>query len=437
MIVAKFGGSSLADVEQFLQVRDILDMDPERRYLVVSAPGKRSPQDIKVTDLLLDCHHKAQLHQNFDQPFALLTGRFRDIERGLGLSGYLDETLKSLKTSLDEGACRDFILSRGECLCASLLSKWLNIALVDPVKAIRFDRRGKLMLEQTLSLLRDQLLVHERAVLPGFYGADETGRVHTFTRGGSDVSGALAAAAIDADLYENWTDVTGFRSADPHIVPDASYIASLTYRELRELSYMGASVMHEDAVFPVRNAGVPTSIRNTGNPQHPGTIIVPSPRQIGRMPVVTGIAGKRGFSTIILEKNRMNDEIGFGRKVLSVLERHHLNFEHLPTGIDALCVMISTSALSCCRQAVLEEIEAAVHPDSMMIQDGIALVACVGTGLLKVHGTIARLFTAICEQGIPIRTMFQAPSALSIIVGIDEEHLETAIREIYDAFIRD
>jgi aspartate kinase len=200
---------------------------------------------------------------------------------------------------------------------------------------------------------------------------------------------------------------------------------------------MGASVMHEDAVFPVRNAGVPTSIRNTGNPQHPGTIIVPSPRQIGRMPVVTGIAGKRGFSTIILEKNRMNDEIGFGRKVLSVLERHHLNFEHLPTGIDALCVMISTSALSCCRQAVLEEIEAAVHPDSMMIQDGIALVACVGTGLLKVHGTIARLFTAICEQGIPIRTMFQAPSALSIIVGIDEEHLETAIRAIYDAFIRD
>ena len=241
---------------------------------------------------------------------------------------------------------------------------------------------------------------------------------------------------MDADLYENWTDVTGFRAVDPRIIPDASFIVSLTYRELRELSYMGASVMHEEAVFPVRHAGIPTSIRNTGNPQHPGTLILPSPRQIGRLPAVTGIAGKRGFSTIILEKNQMNDEIGFGRKVLSVLEKHHLNFEHLPTGIDALCVMVNSQALNKVRHDVLEEIEQAVHPDVISVQEGIALVACVGAGLFKMHGTIARLFSAVSEQGIQVRTMFQAPSELSIILGVNESDLEKAIVAIYDAFIR-
>ena len=436
MIVAKFGGSSLAEASSFLQVKGIIEASPERRFIVVSAPGKRHGNDAKITDMLLDCHRKAQLGQSFDAEFAGVFSRFQELSKELGLPGALDNELASLRSYIANGTTRDYIVSRGEYLCARLMASWLNIPFVDAKDAVRFDRHGRLMTEETLALLREALLRHERAVLPGFYGADSEGAIHTFTRGGSDISGALAAAAVDADLYENWTDVTGFRAVDPRIIPDASFIVSLTYRELRELSYMGASVMHEEAVFPVRHAGIPTSIRNTGNPQHPGTLILPSPRQIGRLPAVTGIAGKRGFSTIILEKNQMNDEIGFGRKVLSVLEKHHLNFEHLPTGIDALCVMVNSQALNKVRHDVLEEIEQAVHPDVISVQEGIALVACVGAGLFKMHGTIARLFSAVSEQGIQVRTMFQAPSELSIILGVNESDLEKAIVAIYDVFIR-
>ena len=437
MIVTKFGGSSLADAEHFQMVRDILDMDKERRFIVVSAPGKRHEQDHKITDLLLACHERAQQHLPFEAEFVIASGRFQEIANGLGLKHALDDELNLVKQAITDGASRAFVASRGEYLCAQLFSKWLSIPFVDASEIIVFDQEGRLNQAHTLKKIREILMKLPVAVIPGFYGADHNGALHTFSRGGSDVSGALVAAALDADLYENWTDVTGFRSADPRIVPDASYIASLTYRELRELSYMGACVMHEEAVFPVRNAGIPTSIRNTIYPQHPGTLIVHSPRQIGKLPAVTGIAGKRGFTTIILEKMKMNDEVGFGRKVLSVLESHRLNFEHLPTGIDALCVMVNSDALNSNKALILDEIEAAVHPDAISIQDGIALVACVGAGLFKLHGTIARLFTAVAEQGIAIRTMFQAPSELSIIIGVDEQQLETAIRAIYDAFIRE
>jgi aspartate kinase len=437
MIVAKFGGSSLSDASRFNQVREIINSDSKRRYLVVSAPGKRSPSDIKITDLLLDCHRCVKAGRSFDDEFSMIAIRFQNIAEGLGLTGYLDEKLRKVKRTITQEASRDYIVSRGEYLCAILMAKWLDIPFIDAADVVLFNTDGKFDINGTLPILRDALLSHERAVIPGFYGADKEGIIHAFTRGGSDISGALAAAAVDADLYENWTDVTGFRSADPRIIPDASFISTLTYRELRELSYMGANVMHEEAVFPVRNAGIPTSIRNTGNPQHPGTLIVHSPRQIGRIPAVTGIAGKRGFSTIIIEKNQMNDEIGFGRKVLEVLEKHRINFEHLPTGIDTMCVMVNTAALSRAKKAVLDGIEAAVQPDTLSVQEGIALVTCVGNGLFKKHGTIARLFTAVSEQGIQIRTVFQAPSELSIIIGISEDSLERAITAIYDAFIRE
>lgn len=437
MIVAKFGGSSLANAEHFLQVKDILDMDESRRYLVVSAPGRRNDRDTKVTDLLLACDANAKNRQPFDEEFRQLADRFREIAGNLGLPGCLDAELDEVKSAIERGSSRDYVVSRGEFLCAKLVSRWLDIPYIEAADNVMFSEDGKLNMHETLNALREALLPHERAVLPGFYGADSQGNIHTFSRGGSDVSGALAAAAVDADLYENWTDVTGFRSADPRLVPDASYISALTYRELRELSYMGASVMHEDAVFPVRFAGVPTSIRNTLNPHHPGTLITPSPRQIGRLPAVTGIAGKKGFSTIILEKNRMNDEIGFGRKVLAVLERHQVNFEHLPTGVDALCLMISSEALAGKKQMILDEIEEAVHPDSLSVQEGLALVACVGAGLFNLHGTIARLLTAVSEHGIAIRTIFQAPSDLSVILGVNETHLEMAVKAIYDAFIRE
>lgn len=438
MIVAKFGGSSLADAAHFHMVKDILALEPRRRYVVVSAPGKRSDTDQKITDLLLTCHNKAQRGASFDAEFALVTERYQDIARELEIDDHIiDSELMEVKSALQTGASISYVASRGEYLCAKLFAKWMNLPFVDAKDIVRFDSLGKLNQAATLRLIKDALKKHRKAVIPGFYGADEESNICTFTRGGSDVSGALVAAALDADLYENWTDVTGFRSADPRIIEDASYISSLTYRELRELSYMGASVMHEDAVFPVRNAGIPTSIRNTANPHHPGTMIVHSLRQIGKLPAVTGIAGKRGFTTIILEKMKMNDEIGFGRKVLSVLEKHRVNFEHLPTGIDALCVMVNTETLNSKREVIMEEIEDAVHPDAISVQEGIALVACVGAGLFKLHGTIARLFTAVAEQGITIRTMFQAPSELSIIIGVDEHHLEAAIKAIYDAFIRE
>ncbi len=433
MIVAKFGGTSLSDAEQFKKVRDIFNSSAMRRYIVVSAPGKRFDQDQKVTDLLINLHQKARSGEPIDACFSLLRDRFDGISRDLNVPGCLDKEFETILDAVRSGASRDYIASRGEYLCGLLLSRWMNLPFIDAADVIRFRKNGRLDDQKTYRLLRSALLRHERAVLPGFYGSDKERNIVTFSRGGSDITGALAANAVDADLYENWTDITGFRSADPRIVPDASYISLLTYQELRELSYMGATVLHEDAVFPVRSAGIPTSIRNTMNPLHPGTTIQQSTRQQSKAPTVTGIAGKRGFSVIVMEKDRMNDEIGFGRKVLSILERHRINFEHLPTGIDAMCVMVSSSALGNEREQIIKEIEDAVHPDNISIQDGLALVDCVGAGVFKQHGTIARLFSAVSEQGITIRTMFQAPSDLSIIIGIAEEDMNRAVNAIYDA----
>lgn len=437
MIVAKFGGSSLSDAIQFQKVKDILANDDNRRFVVVSAPGKRFPKDEKVTDLLLQIHQAAQLDRPFAALFDMVASRFHQIKNDLDIPCDLDGELNLIKKEISHHASRDYIASRGEYLCAFLMSNWLNLPMVDARDVIRFHQNGKLDEKQTYALLKQELLGLQRAIIPGFYGADEEGQIHVFSRGGSDITGALVAAGLDADLYENWTDVTGFRSADPHIVPDATYISSLTYRELRELSYMGATVLHEEAVFPVRLAGVPTSIRNTNDPLHPGTTIQYSTQHLCRVPGVTGIAGKKGFSVVLLEKDRMNDEVGFGRKVLAVFERHGINFEHLPTGIDALCVMVSSHAFQKRREQILKEIEDTVHPDVLSVQDGLALVATVGANMFRQHGVIARLFTAVSEQGIQIRTMFQAPSELSVIIGVNEEDLPLAVRAIYDAFKRD
>lgn len=437
MIVSKFGGSSLAEAANFLQVRTILREDPERRYIVVSAPGKRHEDDQKITDLLLSCHQLAQDGQAFEDVFSQVADRFQCIAQGLGKPGLLEKQLETVHAALQQSASRAFIASRGEYLCAVLMASFLELPFVDAADIIRFDAQGRLMKTETQDLIRHRLLHMERAVVPGFYGADMDGNIHTFSRGGSDISGALLAAALNAELYENWTDVTGFRATDPGIIPDASIILQLTYRELRELSSLGAKVLHEESVYPVRHAGIPTCIRNTGNPGHPGTLILPSPRQTNRIPAVTGIAGKGGYSTITLEKNQMHQDLGFGRKVLAILEKHQLHFEHLPTGLDALCVVLDTRALAAVRQPVLAEIEETVKPDYLNVADGLALVTCVGAGLFKVHGNIARLFTAVSEQGISIRSIFQSPSELSVIIGVAQEYLEKAIIAIYNAFLRE
>lgn len=437
MIVAKFGGSSLADAGQVEKVVSIIRGDAKRRFIVPSAPGKRFDGDDKITDLLLACHQKAAAGEDFSASLAAIRVRFEGIMQELSLDAApILQEIDDLEKALSAGATRDFVASRGEYLCAIMLAQVLGFPFVDAKDVIRFHQDGRLDPKETNRLLHETLSMLDTAVIPGFYGADEYGNIHVFSRGGSDVSGALVARGINADLYENWTDVCGFRSADPRIVPDATFIQDMTYRELRELSYMGASVLHEDAVFPVRTAGIPTRVCNTNDPLHPGTMIHGSPIPNALGPIVTGIAGRKGFSTIMLEKDRMNAEIGFGRKVLQVFEDHGLNFEHLPTGIDAMCVILPTEALEPKRQAVLDKITSEVSPDRLVVQDQLAMLAIVGYGMSKRFGIAARLFTAIAEQGISIKTMLMAPSELSVLIGIHEDDLHKAIATLYDAFIR-
>lgn len=437
MIVAKFGGTSLADAQQFEKVGAIIKSDPERRYIVPSAPGKQHDKDEKITDLLLTCHQIVTTGSSCASVFDRIRARYLRIAADLGVNNEkLVSELAIAQERIQGGETRDYAASRGEYLNGLLLAAYLRIPFVDAADVIRFEENGNLDQNETYRLIEEHVMPLHDAVIPGFYGADRKGKVHVFSRGGSDISGALVARGLNADTYENWTDVSGFRTADPRVVPDAKFIQDMTYRELRELSYMGASVLHEDAVFPVRMAGIPTNIRNTNDPLHPGTMIHYSPLRNGVTPIVTGIAGRKGFSTVMIEKDRMNAEVGFGRKVLQVFEECNLNFEHLPTGIDAMCVILPTASLTPHRDEIMDKISKVVSPDQITIHDGLAMVATVGTGMLKQFGTAARLFTAIAEQGISIKTMLQTPTELSMLIGIDEHDLTKAICAIYDAFIR-
>lgn len=436
MIVTKFGGSSLADAAQFIKVREIIRLDSNRKYLVPSAPGKREPGDDKITDLLYTCHAAAQSGKSYRHYLERILARYQEIADELQLSIDLNREFAQIEKNIESGASRDYAASRGEYLNGKLLSLFLDIPFVDAADVVRFTADGKLLEDETNSLIAARLHSMPRAVIPGFYGADDAGNIHTFSRGGSDVSGALVARAVNADVYENWTDVTGFRMADPRIVPDAQFIANITYRELRELSYMGASVLHEDAVFPVRKAGIPTNIRNTNDPKHPGTMIRANAGQDGPAHTITGIAGHKGFCIVSIEKDMMNAELGFGRRVLEAFEEFHVNFEHLPTGIDTMCVVVNQDELAPHRDAVIQRICELVSPDQVTVHDNLALIATVGRGMVRNFGTAARLFTAISAQGISIRTIDQGSSELNIIVGVDEADFEGAVRAIYDAFVR-
>jgi len=436
MIVAKFGGTSLADAAAWQQVRTIVHMDRQRTCLVLSAPGKRSSNDEKVTDLLYRCHDLHKAGESIVSVFERIAERYRDIARALQIESGLETWLEEERQAIVSGASRDYTASRGEYLCARLFAAFMQWPFVDAALGVCFDKDGTTDYERTNTRLGQALAPYAKAVVPGFYGCGPEGEIRTFSRGGSDITGALAACAMNADLYENWTDVTGFRSADPRIVPDASFIAHMTYRELRELSYMGASVLHEDAVFPVRRAGIPTSLRNTFDPLHPGTMIHYSAASAVKKPKVTGIAGQKGYSLISLEKDSMNSELGFGRKVLQVFEDFGINFEHLPTGIDGMCVVVLTENFKPKQEALLERIMEVAAPDVISVQEHLAMVATVGTGMHRQLGIAARLFTSLVEQGINIKTISQLPSEISIIVGIEEEQLSAAIRALYDAFVR-
>ena len=436
MIVAKFGGSSLADAHQFQKVRAIIQSDSERKYVVPSAPGKRSKEDEKITDLLYACQRAAEQKEDVEPLLSAVRLRYQEIADALGLRLALEKEFREIKAALLSGASPAYAASRGEYLNGKLLSEYLGFSFVDAKELFLFDRNGQLMEEETNRRILRALENVPQAVIPGFYGADTDGHIRTFSRGGSDVSAAVIARALNADVYENWTDVTGVRMADPRIVPDSQWISTMTYRELRELSYMGFTVLHDEAVFPVRQAGIPTNIRNTNDPLHPGTMIcAAAPIEPGHL--VTGIAGLKGFTAVAIEKNRMNAEPGFVRRVLQAFEEYGVSIENVPTGIDTMCVVVEEKALLPHRDEILHRIEELAHPDQLTLHSGLALIATVGRGMVQNYGIAARLFTALSNHGISVRTIDQGSSEMNIIIGVDEKQFENAVDAIYDAFIRD
>lgn len=435
-IVTKFGGSSLADAGQFAKVKSILALDPARRYVVPSAPGRRFKEDEKVTDLLYRCHALAAKGEDYQETFDKIAARYMDIAEELGLSLDLGAVLDEVDERIGAGASADWCASRGEYLGGMLLADYLGWRFFDPAKGILFDETGRFDAERTQVVLSEALADGEPTVVPGFFGSKPNGEVHTFSRGGSDVTGAIVARAVGADMYENWTDVSGFLMADPRVVENPREIRSITYKELRELSYMGASVLHEDAMFPVHKAGIPTNIRNTNLPEHPGTLISLDMPEETDVPTITGIAGHKGFSVIFVEKAMMNSELGFGRKVLSVLEECGISFEHLPTGIDTMSVVVAQDALAPHREQVVHRIMEVVEPDTLTIHDDMSLIATVGRGMVHNCGTAARLFASMSRAGINVRMIDQGSSELSIIVGVDDKDFESTIRAIYHEFVK-
>lgn len=433
--VVKFGGSSLADAKQFKKVADIIKAEPERRYVVPSAPGKRFSDDIKVTDMLYRCYDKASAGENIKDAFADIRKRYNSIIEELGIDLDLTSEFDYIESALMHHPGRDYAASRGEYLNGIILAKYLGYDFIDAAKGIFFKDNGSFDAEKTNETLSEILMAHEYAVIPGFYGSMPNGTIKTFSRGGSDITGSIVARAVNADLYENWTDVSGFLMADPRIISNPKAIDVITYRELRELSYMGATVLHEDAIFPVRYAGIPINIKNTNAPQDKGTMIVASSDFYNYETVITGIAGKTGFSIINIEKDMMNSEIGFGRKILSVLEENGISFEHLPSGIDTMCVVVANTEIEGKKETVISRICRAVNPDSISIESGLALIATVGRGMISAKGTAARIFRAAAAKGVNIRMIDQGSSEINLIIGVDEKDYSRAITAIYDEFV--
>ena len=432
--VVKFGGSSLADAEQFRKVAAIVKADPDRHFVVASAPGKRFSADTKVTDMLYHCFEMVQNHEDITDYYQQICERYNAIIRDLGLKFDISGELEYIRNAIQHHSGRDFAASRGEYLNSLILAKYMGFDFIDAESVVFFRENGSYDDEKTHLELSAELKKHKYAVIPGFYGVMPNGTIKTFSRGGSDITGSIVARAAEAEIYENWTDVSGCLMAAPRIVEDPKPIKTITYRELRELSYMGASVLHEDAIFPVRYAGIPINIRNTNEPEAPGTMIVSETDEYDTKTVITGVAGKKGFSVITIEKDMMNAEIGFGRKVLDVLEDNDMPFEHLPSGVDTMSVVVNTAFLDAHRERVIASINKRVHPDSLVIEDGLALLAVVGRAMVKAKGTAARVFDAISSANVNIRMIDQGSSELNIIVGVEEQDLERALNAIYHEF---
>ena len=434
---AKFGGSSLSDADQFRKVAAILQADPTRRFVVVSAPGKRFSGDDKITDLLYRCADLSSRREDFSPAFGPIRERFLSIERDLSIeSAHISEALDEIEAELGTGrASRDYVASRGEYLCAKLMGAYLHVPMVDAAQLIRFTEDGELDMETTACYcapLKDL----PRAVIPGFYGAMPDGSIRTFSRGGSDITGATIARAVGADEYETWTDVDGFMMADPRIVPEARTMPAVSYEELRELSYMGASVLHEESIFPVREARIPIHVRNTNHPEASGTWIVNEGTLMKehRHGLVAGISGRKGFTMITLTKENLHKQVGFGYGLLKILDRHNISFETMPCGIDVLTVVLNDADIKGKMDILYHEIRTELKPDTVEIASSIALIATVGRGMARTAGVAARLFTALQGAGVSCRIIDQSPKEMNLIVGVDQRDFENAVRAIYRAF---
>ena len=435
MKVVKFGGSSLANAEQFKKVASIVLADKTRRYVIPSAPGRRFNGDIKVTDLLYRMASEAQHGEDFSETLAQIKDRYNEIIEGLELKDFsLDEQFAGIEARMKKDPDPDFAASRGEHLNGRIMAAYLGFEFVDPFEMVFFDEEGILDDRKTMRAVEKRLSEVEYAVIPGFYGCSHEGKVKTFSRGGSDVTGSIVAGACHADVYENWTDVSGFLVADPRIIKNPARIATITYRELRELSYMGASVLHEEAIFPVRRQGIPINIRNTNRPEDEGTWIVESTAQKSGY-VITGIAGRKDFCAVLIYKDMMNSEIGFGRKVLQAFEDNEISFEHMPSGIDTMTIVVHEDEFIEKEQKVVSAIHRLARPDSIEIESDLALIAVVGRGMKSTRGTAGRIFSALAHAHVNVRMIDQGSSELNIIIGVENKDFETALQAIYDIFV--
>ena len=433
--VVKFGGSSLADANQFKKVAGIVKADPDRRFVVASAPGKRFSEDTKITDMLYSCYEVAAKGGDFEGQFAAIESRYNSIIKDLGLNVSLEKEFAQIKNGFIGRAGRDYAASRGEYLNGKLLAAYLGFEFIDPAGYIFFNESGVFDLDRTTEVLSEKLAKTEYAVIPGFYGSMPNDTIKTFSRGGSDVTGSIVARAANASIYENWTDVSGFLICDPRIVANPEGITTITYRELRELSYMGAGVLHEDAIFPVRTAGIPINIKNTNAPEDAGTMIVADAGDTPCKYTITGIAGKKGFSVINIEKDMMNSEMGFVRKVLEVLEDNKVNLEHIPSGIDTMSIIVNSASIQGKEEKIIKMIQEEVAPDHIDIEHNIALIAVVGRGMRKLRGTSGRIFSALAHAHVNVKMIDQGSSELNVIVGVAEEDFVTATKAVYDMFV--
>ena len=432
--VVKFGGSSLADAAQFKKVGQIIREDKSRRYVIPSAPGKRFSDDVKVTDMLYQCYGAAVREKKFTELLKKIELRYQEIIEELGLTLNLEKEFEIIRQDFGKKAGREYAASRGEYLNGIIMANYLGYTFIDAAEVIAFDEEGVFLSEKTNELLAARLDGVEQAVIPGFYGAKPDGSIQTFSRGGSDITGSLVAKAIQADVYENWTDVSGFLIADPRIIKNPKGLEAITYKELRELAYMGASVLHEDAIFPVRKEGIPINIRNTNKPEDKGTLIVEGTCRKPKY-TITGIAGKKGFASITIEKAMMNAEIGFGRKVLGVFEDQGISFEHMPSGIDTMTIFVQQDEFEEHEQQVISGIHRAVQPDDIELESDLALIAVVGRGMKQTRGTAGRIFSALAHAHVNVKMIDQGSSELNIIIGVREHDFDNAIKAIYDIFV--